>query len=146
MRLYVSGNSKNNVGYTPDVLTINNGDLQYNYDIQGEIGFEEDTLDCCAKGDLFIQVQDAENDVAIDEDYRDMTIEDYHLLKKLLQDPESEIIITIYPVDDSETDENLKKVETDRLTDCSAQLDYYIPNEDKIETVNFKFVTECYFE
>jgi hypothetical protein len=75
-----------------------------------------------------------------------MTIEDYHLLKKLLQDPESEIIITIYPVDDSETDENLKKVETDQLTDCSAKLDYYIPNENKIETVNFKFVTECYFE
>ena len=132
MRLYVSGISKNNIGYTPDMLCINgkNG-LRRDYDIQGDDDFDPNGFNCRVKGDLFIAHED---------DYFEMTDEQIEELVKLLQDKENEIIITVYPYDDS--DDNLKLVGKDKLTNCSAKL--CIANSKQEFEVDFEFATECY--
>lgn len=122
MRLYLQGKSKNKIGYTPDMLTINNGDDQHNYDIQGWTDYEPTDLNVRVKGEMYKTFENG--------DYEIMEEEDYKELFELIKDPKSEIIITV----SSESEE----AENDELTDCEATLEY------KDNTVSFKFEAEYY--
>lgn len=139
MRLYCYGESQNGVGYTPDMLTINcaNGKRRV-YDIQGDVDYDADKLNCRCKGDLFI-ANDEEND------YFEMTDKQVKELVKLLKNPKNEIIITIYPGTEQEEKENLANlIHEDLLTNCEATL--MICTKKKDYEVDFKFTTECYYE
>lgn len=132
MRLYVNAVSKQHIGYTPDMLYINSKEgVRKEYDIQGDDDFDNDGLNCRVKGDLFIANED---------DYYEMDDNQIEELVKSLQDKENKIIITIYPVDDS--DKNLELVSEDELTNCSATL--CISNSKQEFEVSFEFKTECY--
>ena len=56
MRLYLSADSQNNTGYTPDCLKViyeeNGQDFELTLDICGEVDYSTDCLDCRCKGDL----------------------------------------------------------------------------------------------
>lgn len=56
MRLYLKAKSKNKIGYTPDWLEITFEDKgkqkELIFDIQGEIGYDEDSINCHCKVDL----------------------------------------------------------------------------------------------
>lgn len=56
MRLYLSANSKEHQGYTPDWIRIhfkeNEQELELTMDITGETDYNPTTIDCCTKGQL----------------------------------------------------------------------------------------------
>ena len=133
MRLYLSGDSKNKVGYTPDTLIIENGDKRYEYDIQGETDYDTESLSCRTKGEFF-----KKNDIT--DDYDELTEKEDKELLNLLKDKNSEVIIAIYPATmmcDNE-DEIFNRANDDEISNCSAILRL----NDK--EVNFNFRTEFY--
>jgi hypothetical protein len=133
MRLYLSGDSKNKVGYTPDTLIIENGDKRYEYDIQGETDYDTESLSCRTKGEFFKR-----NDIT--DDYDELTEKEDKELLNLLKDKNSEVIIAIYPATmmcDNE-DEIFNRANDDEISNCSATLRL----NDK--EVNFNFRTEFY--
>jgi hypothetical protein len=132
MRLYLSGDSKNKVGYTPDTLIIENGE-RYEYDIQGETDYDTESLSCRTKGEFFKR-----NDIT--DDYDELTEKEDKELLNLLKDKNSEVIIAIYPATmmcDNE-DEIFNRANDDEISNCSAILRL----NDK--EVNFNFRTEFY--
>lgn len=135
MRLYLSGNSKNNIGYTPDTLIICNNHKRYCYDINGTTDFSIDNFSCRTKGDLLIEVKD---------NFKVMNNKQKQKLVDLLKDKESEIIVSIYPatisIDDNEAE--MEKLGSDEVTDCEGTLRLSI-NDEELE-VDFKFYTEFY--
>ena len=90
MRLYLSGISKNGVGYTPDTLLIENKSKRYEYDINGTTDYSSNGLDTRTKGVLYIR-----NDRK--DDYVTMTKRQEKKLLSLLRDPSSTIVISVYP-------------------------------------------------
>lgn len=139
MRLYLSGESKFNIGYTPDTLIIvTKDDKQYEFDIQGDVDYESDSLNCRVKGDLFFKV-----DLADDyDDYLDCKTNNlYEKLLELLNNKENKVIIAIYPTSECEDNPNLGK---DELTSCKGKLSVYLPQHNEEKEVDFDFRTEFY--
>ena len=129
MRLYLSALSKNHLGYTPDNIIVENSGKRYEYSIFGTTDYYLENLETRTKGDL--QKQNEEQD-----DYLDLTKEEENELLDLLNDPNSTVIVSIYPVPQCEDKE--KELESDILTDCSGLL---IIGE---REASFKFSTEFY--
>jgi hypothetical protein len=147
MRLYLSAKSKLNIGYTPDWLKVtyeqDGKDFELTLDIQGEIGYSPDSLDCRCKGELIPWVvYDLETGNEVDlYSQSDKFIEMFFPDKKI-----AEIVcnsdnyeIGIYPVCD--TDEVFAWAEDDDLTDCEGRFEMYIDEEHQYAK-DFKFETE----
>lgn len=128
MRLYLSGESKNQIGYTPDFIVINGN----HYDIQGDIDYDPTTLSCRVKGELFVAKED---------DYYPLDEKEEEKLLNLLNAEDSKFTIVIYPVDDNE--ENFEKVRTDVLINCEGEIMIKLFGQEVSR--KFTFETECYF-
>ena len=146
MRLYLSGISKNHIGYTPDTLIIENNGKHYEYDIgEGETDYSPDNLDSRTKGILNKRkdTDDEECYADYDELYGNLTEEDEHELLKLLADKESDIIVAVFPrPEDTDMYENKryqKLVNTDIITDTTGLL---VLAAGEVEFSNFR--TEFY--
>lgn len=124
MILYLNAISKNNIGYTPDSLIIDNKV----YDIQGDIDYSTKGLSCRVKGDLFIEK---------DNEYCLMNKKEERRLLELLRSSK-EITVAIYPVD-----ENATGIKDDELIDCEGEI--FINLLGKEIKKKFNFITECYF-
>ena len=149
MRLYLNANSKNKIGYTPDWLRFsyneNGEDFELTLDIQGEIDYDMDCLNCQCKGDLipwvlFNNTNGTETELyELDEDKVDEMFP-IERIAKLLQIG-TNFEVGIYPANDDKT--NLALAKEDVLTECAGTCELYDgENEYK---VRFKFRTEIYW-
>ena len=127
MRLYLSGISKLGIGYTPDTIIVNIDNKRYEYDIRGTTDYNPRTLSTRTKGDLAKR-----NDRK--DDYFVMKRRGYKHLLKLLKNPRADVLISIYPVDESQYDD----APHDSLTDTVGTLWF------RNESVSFYFHTEFY--
>ena len=106
MRLYLNADSKNGIGYTPDTLIICNNDVQYEFDIQGDVDYDKPGLKCRVKGILAIRDNETDEYVELDEN-------GYKFVTKLLCDPNSIVVIAIYP--DSEYEQLSEELDSDEV-------------------------------
>ena len=147
MRLYLNARSKNNIGYVPDWLKVcykeNGQELELALDIQGEISYEKNGLDCRCKGDLVPwTLFNMENGEEIN--YDEMSEEEVDKLlpiKKIadILQTGTDFRIGIYPADCSHCNvwESAKE---DVLSDCKGTCMLY-DGENEYE-INFVFEAE----
>lgn len=128
MRLYLSGFSKNHIGYTPDTLIVYNGKKRYEYDIQGTTDYSPSTLSTRTKG--YLSILNEKKD-----DYFRLNKTGYSRLAKLLKDPATEVIISVYPVNNPPEED----VNSDIISETVGTL-----ITDQNEEVSFRFFTEFY--
>ena len=150
MRLYLNAESKNNIGYTPDWLKVsyqeNGEDFELTLDIQGDIEYDTDCLNCRCKGDLIPWVlYDCENGDEID--LYSMTDEQ---IEKIFPDERvakiicdgSDHRIGIYPVTngDCEDEEIFEMAEDDDVSDGKGSFAMLVDGE--YYHKEFEFETE----
>jgi hypothetical protein len=147
MRLYLSAESKQNIGYTPDWLKVcfnqDGKEFELTLDIQGTIDYSPDTLSCRCKGELIPWVL-WDLDTGDETDLSSLSTEELECIwpdKKI-----ADIVcnsrtyeIGIYPVGDN--DEVFELAEKDVLTNCEGCFEMYV-DEDNHYNVDFKFNTE----
>lgn len=128
MRLYLEANTTKNVGYTPDWVKIyyfneKEEEIELTLDVQGEIDYENDGLNCRVKGDLipWVLINDEtgeEIDLEADEkaaaEFTDERV--FELFKS-----SDAYRIGVYPVDDSTND-----WEGDVFTECEGTLEMFV--------------------
>ena len=147
MRLYLSAESEQKIGYTPDWLRVqferDGKELLLTLDIHGEIGYCTDTLSCRCKGDLIPWVL---YDLNEGDEFDLSTLPEEELEIAWSDERIAEIIrngnyyeVGIYPVGDS--DEIIKLAEEDTLTNCEGRVEIYI-DENNYFTKDFEFETE----
>lgn len=144
MRLYLSAESKNNIGYTPDWLKVTykeNGELlELTLDIRGSIDYKKEKLSCRCKGELIPWVlYNCETGDEIDlslvtEEALEIAFPDKRIAEIVCKSETYEI--GIYPVDDN--DEIWELAESDMLSDCEALLEMYV-DEDHYYEKDFEF-------
>lgn len=148
MRLYLSANSKNNIGYTPDWIKVTYEEEKGHFfdltlDINGMIEFDYDRLSCVCKGELIPWVLwDSKAGKETD-----LNLMDEDEVKDSFSDEKVAAIISkgvayevgIYPAkNDTET---FKSAEEDVLKNCQGQFDLLV-NSEKHYVRNFNFTTE----
>ena len=141
MRLSVSANSQKNIGYTPDWLKITEKDgSELTLDIQGEINYDPDKLNCNVKGVLvpWTYVKDGK-EVELYDLPKEVVEKDFSTgnIIKVIQDAAS-FCIGIYPC----KDENCEEAETDVFTEQKASLEIW--DDGKPFFHNFSFDVEVY--
>lgn len=146
MRLYLSAESKNNIGYIPDWLKISyeedGQEFELTLDIQGDIDYDTDCLSCRCKGDLIPWVlYNCENgdeinlyDLSEEEADRMFPIK---RITEILRDG-TDFKIGVYPTDDS--DEIFKLADEDVLSNCTGLCKFYDGENDY--EISFEFETE----
>ena len=147
MRLYLSANSKQKIGYTPDWLRVqfnqDGKEFELTLDIQGDIDYSPDALSCRCKGELIPWVL-YDLDTGDETDLSTLSAEE---LESVWPDKKvAEIIsnsnyydVGIYPVcDNYETFELAKE---DVLTNCKGCFEVYI-DKDNHYNVDFEFDAE----
>lgn len=150
MRLYLNGESKNKVGYTPDWLRVSfmkNGErMELTLDIQGDIGYDENCLSCRCKGELIPWV--LSNCESGDEvDLYSMTDEEVNALfpdervAKIICESE-DYEIGIYPVTngDCNDEEIFERAEDDEVSNCKGSFEMFV--DDQCYEKEFEFETE----
>ena len=146
MRLYLSGESQNKIGYIPDWLRFSftrNGILQeITFDIVGEHDYEPNNLDCRCKGDLYpMLLWNCSDNEEIDfGEYSEEEIEAMFSPKEIVSMLKDgyDFRIGLITADDSE--EVLSSVCSDTLTSCQATIEMY-DGENEYKTT-FSFVPE----
>lgn len=147
MRLYLYAESKNNIGYIPDWLRVKYKQYGSEYelilDIQGEIEYDKNCLNCRCKGDLIPWVlHDCETGDEIDlyelpEDGIEIVFPTKRIAEIICNGFDYEV--GIYPFDD---DKDLYLILGDKLNDCQGRIEIYVA-EDKCEyTKEFNFNAE----
>ena len=142
MRLYLSANSKNQVGYTPDWLKVSFKENEKKYDlvldIQGETDYDANTLCCRCKGELTPWVL-LDND-GDDMDLNELPEEEVNM--KFPPERIAEIIcnseyyeVGIYPVN------NIEAAYDDILTECHGSIEIYV-DENHYYEKEFDFEVE----
>ena len=147
MRLYLSAKSKLNIGYTPDWLKVtyeqDGKDFELTLDIQGEIGYSPDSLDCRCKGELIpwvlydLETGDETDLYSLSNEEVESIFPDIKIAEILCNNDNCNI--GIYPVCD--TDEVFFWAENDDLTDCEGSFEMYIDEEHQYAK-DFVFETE----
>lgn len=147
MRLYLSAKSKQKIGYTPDWLKVtyeqDGKTFVLTLDIQGEIDYSLDSLDCRCKGELIPWVlYDLEAGEETDlyswsSEEIERTFPDIKIAKIICNSGDYEI--GVYPVND--TDETFSLAEDDELTGCEGCVEIYI-DEEHYYNHDFCFETE----
>ena len=147
MRLYLNAESKKNIGYTPDWIKVSyekyGRPMVLTLDIQGEIGYDPNTLSCRCKGELIPWVlYDCETGGETDlSQLSEKEIEVIFPAAKIAEILASNDVyeIGIYPVNDS--DEIFELAEEDILSDCEGHVEMYIDENNYFEK-DFKFEVE----
>lgn len=146
MRLYLKADNKYNIGYTPDWLKVSyekdGEDFELTLDIQGEISYEKDCLNCSCKADLVPWV--LYNYTSGDE--IDLTeLEEEEVSEMLPFQEITEILKTgrdfrvgVFPV--NANDEILKKADLDIFSNAEGIYEFY-DGENECE-ITFTFETE----
>lgn len=142
MRLYLSADSKEHQGYTPDWIRItfnNNGqELELTMDISGETDYNATTLDCHTKGQLQPWTLYSDNRI-LDLDEIVETDEDFEYYLNLFEqniETAQEIVVGLYPTDD-------ELYQDDILTNCQGEYEFVFDfNKGQSKIVNFTFETE----
>lgn len=150
MRLYLNAESKNKVGYTPDWLKVsfykNDELMELTLDIQGEIGYDENCLSCCCKGDLIPWVlynceSGDETDLysLTDEQVKDI-FPDERIAKVICESKDYEI--GIYPVTNGDCNdaEIFKIAESDIVSNGRGYFEMFI--DEHCYHKEFEFETE----
>lgn len=148
MRLYVNGISKNKIGYIPDWLQVsyteNGQNKDLTLDIQGEIDYDNDSLNCRCKGNLVpwtLVTYNPDNEIDLSkasEDGVEKNFSEMQILNILRQG--KEFRVGIYPTDDSHA--VLSQAKTDVLFDCTGSCEFYNREMDTFSSVYFSFETE----
>ena len=147
MRLYLSADSKQKIGYTPDWLKVqfteNEKDFELVLDIQGSIDYSKDGLYCRVKGELVHWVlrdldEGDETDLSMMSDEELLSVWPNKTLTEIINNSEY-YEIGIYPVNDDE--ETIELAKEDILTNCQGQIEMYI-DEENYFTKDFEFETE----
>lgn len=128
MRLYLSAESKNHIGYTPDTLIVEHKGRTFIYDIQGNVDYDKDGLNCRVKGILALRDDNLD-------DYVELNDQGYKDLAKMLSDPTTKVIVAIYP--DSEFEHLTEQLNTDEVNGFG---EFCYDNE----SYAFEFNTEFY--
>ena len=134
MRLFLSGNSKFNIGYTPDAIEIYDKDKTFTYDVMGWTDYSNDSLSTRTKGDNVL-VLVGENDLV------KMTRKKIEKLIQQLKSKDCEKVVAIYPSIENEENEKLGE---DEITDCEGTFCYYDEKKKENIEVDFKFRTVFY--
>ena len=142
MRLYLSTDSKENQGYTPDWIRIrfteNSQELELTMDITGETDYNPTTLDCQTKGQLQPWTI-ADGSQILDLGEINETNEDFEYYLNLFNqniETAHEIVVGLYPTDD-------ELYQDDVLTNCQGEYEFVLDiHKGLSETVNFTFETE----
>lgn len=141
MRLCLNAESKNKIGYTPDWLKVTYKEKELTLDIQGDVDYENDSLNCRCKGELIPwTLYDLKKGEEVElYDLSKEEVDKILPVKKIVKflQKGSNFIIGIYPANDS-----LKLAKDDILTGCAGFLDIY--DGDKDFHINFEFETEFY--
>ena len=156
MRLYLSAESKNKVGYTPDWLKVSfyeNGErMELTLDIQGDIDYDKYCLSCRCKGAKRLEELE-ENQKKLDEtgDEIDLySLTDERVEKMFPDERVAKIIcesedyeIGIYPVTNGDCDDKeiFKSAEEDSVSNCKGSFEMFIDDE-KYYQKDFEFETE----
>ena len=147
MKLYVTAESKNNIGYTPDWLKVlyekNGQELELTLDIHGEISYDENSLNCRCKGNLIPWVlYNLENGKEIDlsnldEEELEEEFDEMFSIKRIVEILQNGTYFTIgvFPVNTLE--ENLKLAEEDVFSNCHGEL--YIYDGENEHMICFEF-------
>jgi hypothetical protein len=126
MRLYLDTDSKKHIGYTPDWLKVTYNELEYTFDIQGEIDYEKDGLHCRVKGDL-IPWTTYDLDIGSDEDIYMCDIIPPEMIAEIIKNG-YDYRVGLYPSDDSK--EGIDAAENDSVDDGHGIFiygyDYYV--------------------
>ena len=150
MRLYLRGNSKNEIGYVPDWIKIyyEEGNREYELvlDIQGSIDYSDTKLDCRCKGDLIPWVLwDFETGEEIDlyelsEEEIEERFPDKVIAKSFTKS--HGFTVGVYPMCPCDMDEHdlFELAGKDKITECEGYFECYV--DDEFYEVNFVFDTE----
>lgn len=144
MKLYLYAISKNSIGYTPDWLKVNYEEneqkLELTLDIQGEIDYSADCLNCRCKGDLIPWTlyntinEEKINLYDLPQEEIDKIFSSKKIAEILQIGKNFRVGINIV------NEENLKLAEKDVLSDCIGICNLY-DSEDNYE-IHFKFEAE----
>ena len=143
MRIGLKAKSKNQIGYTPDWIKVsfseNSQNIDLVFDIQGEISYTTNTLNCSIKGELIPWTiwKDGE-EIDISEKANIQEEISINLLKILRKSTDFEV--GIYPIDDSV--ENYPLAKEDIVKNGIGFIEVYLPQQDEFKSVNFNFQTE----
>lgn len=142
MRLYLNAESSKKIGYIPDWLKVSykedEKDLELTLDIQGDVDFDTDCLNCRCKGDLIPWVL-YDRDSGDEEDLYSLL--DEEISTRFPDEKVVEILrrgtdfrVGVYPADDSKS--NMELAEDDTLTNCTGLCEIFESN------IRFEFETE----
>lgn len=144
MKLYLTAISKNGIGYIPDWLKVNykenEQDLELTLDIQGDIDYSTDCLNCRCKGDLipwvlYNQINGEEINLY---DLSKEEIDKMFSIKKIIEILQTganfKIGISLI------NEEDLELIEDDILLDCKGLCEFYDGKNNY--GIHFKFETE----
>jgi len=145
MRLYLNAESKKGIGYTPDWLKVSykeeGQEFDLTLDIQGEIDFEDNGLNCRCKGDL-IPWTLCNVETGTEEDLSELSEEEsvnrfpVKRIAEILQTGTS-FVVGVCPVGD---DDAFEEAEDDVLNNCTGSCELY-DGENDCE-ISFEFETE----
>lgn len=142
MRLYLTADSKEQQGYTPDWIRIrfteNGQELELTMDITGETDYNPTNLDCCTKGQLQPWTLYSDNRI-LDLDEIVETDDDFEYYLNLFNqniETAQEIVVGLYPTDD-------ELYQEDVLTNCKGEYEFVLDiSKGQSKIVNFTFETE----
>lgn len=147
MRLYLSAQTKYNIGYTPDWIQITipkpekpEHTLSLTMDIQGEIGYDPESVNVRVKGDLIPwALVDSESDKEKDlSDIDDEQLNYYTNLFNNNLETATEVVIGLYPIDEDKYD-NLESAV--KFTECEGEYEF-VDKNDGYKSISFKFDVE----
>lgn len=155
MRLYIEAKNIQEIGYTPDWLTItykneNDEPIELILDILGEVAYSSQSLDCGVKGDL-TPLMERNMETGIETELNGMSeeeIEKQYPAQRLWEfmDKSSRFVVGLYPVYDCDRDgeEIFNTAMMDQFTSCYGVIEINVNGE--IKTKEFEFVAELNFE
>lgn len=135
MRLYLSGDSKNQLGYTADWIKFDfkedGKDCTLTLDLMGETDFDPDNLSLRFKGDVTPWVFECWED-DIDEDLSELDEDELverFSIKRVIDIIKKAYLfrVGLYPANDE--DEVIKKAEQDEITDCTGRIEIWCNDE-----------------
>lgn len=147
MRLYLNAKSKSHRGYTPDWLKVSYNENGINYDltldIQGDIDYDPECLDCRCKGDLnpwALYSLESGEDIDLSELSED-EVDAMFPVSKIIEilRKGTEFVVGVYPVDDTNyCPENTE----DDLSEGTGSCELW--DGETAHIINFKFMAEFY--
>lgn len=150
MRLYLSGDSKNKLGYTADWIKFdfkeNGKDCTLTLDLNGETDYDPENLSLRCKGDVVPWEFECVDD-GICEDLSTPDADDEFSVQQVIDiiKKAHTFRVGLYPVyGQRDEDEVMKKVESDKITDCTGRIEIWCNNELFEQDFEFEYELNIY--